>query len=53
MTVAALERELSFGNGLIRKWDKQSPSVDKLCKVADYFNVSIDFLLGREEARNN
>lgn len=27
---------------------KYSPSVDKLVKIADYFNCSVDYLLGRE-----
>ncbi|MEA5002485.1 MAG: helix-turn-helix transcriptional regulator [Christensenella sp.] len=44
---AALERELGFGQGTIRKWDASSPSGDKLDKVADYFDVSVDYLLGR------
>lgn len=29
---------------------KSSPSSEILTKVADYFNVSVDYLLGREEA---
>ena len=44
---AKLERDLGFGNGTIRNWDKNSPSVDKLQKVANYFKVSTDYLLGR------
>jgi transcriptional regulator with XRE-family HTH domain len=43
-----IEAELGFGNGTIVKWDKSSPTVDKLEKVADYFDVSVDYLLGRE-----
>lgn len=27
-----------------------SPSLEVVCKIADYFNVSIDFLLGRSGA---
>lgn len=46
-SIAALEKELEFGNGTIRKWDKAYPSADRLKKVADRFNVSTDFLLGR------
>lgn len=49
ITFAALERRLDFGNGTIRKWDNATPSGDKLAKVADYFNVSVDYLLGREQ----
>lgn len=47
ITFAQLERELGFGNGTIRKWAGASPSVDRLEKVADYFKVSTDQLLGR------
>lgn len=43
-TLIGLERILNFGRGTIRKWDKSSPSIDKLGAVADYFNVSIDYL---------
>ena len=49
MTFAALERRLDFGNGTIRKWDNATPSGDKLAKVADFFRVSVDYLLGRED----
>lgn len=49
VTFAKLERELGFGNGTIRKWSSASPSVDRLEKVADYFQVSIDLLIGRNQ----
>lgn len=52
MSLPMLEAELGFGNGTIVKWDKASPNSDKLAKVADYFHVSIDFLLGREDERD-
>jgi len=48
-TLAQLERELRLGNGTIRRWESSPPSVDKLQRVAEYFNVSIDFLLGHED----
>lgn len=44
-----LEAELELSNGSVSKWNKSSPSGDVLQKVADYFNVSVDYLLGREE----
>ena len=47
MTIAELERKLDFSHGSISKWDKQSPSSKRLQKVADYFSVSTDYLLGR------
>lgn len=47
-TLASLERKLDFGNGTIRRWGETTPSGDKLVKVADYFNVSVDYLLNRQ-----
>lgn len=44
-TLIGLEREIGLGRGTIRNWDKSSPSVDKLQKVADYFKVSTEYLL--------
>lgn len=47
-----LESELGFGKGTLYKWNKSSPNTDKLSKVADYFNVSVDWLLGKTEFRS-
>ncbi|OQR15195.1 helix-turn-helix domain-containing protein [Ligilactobacillus salivarius] len=49
VSVAELERTLGFGNGSISKWNKQSPSTEKLKQVADYFQVSLDYLVGRSD----
>ncbi|WP_334116028.1 helix-turn-helix domain-containing protein [Streptococcus parasuis] len=49
LTLAELERKLDFSNGSLRKWDTSTPSSDKIEKVADYFNVSTDYLLGRTD----
>ena len=49
MTIAELERKLDFSQGSISKWDKQSPSSERLQKVAEYFDVSTDYLLGRSD----
>ena len=51
ITLAQLEKELSFGNGTIRRWDDNYPSIDKVLKVANYFETSVDSLL--EERRRN
>ena len=47
-----LEIELGFGKGTLYKWDKSSPNTDKLSKVADFFGVSVDYLLGKTEFRS-
>ena len=47
ITIAKLERETGISNGTIGKWGRSSPTVEKLEKVADYFGVSLDYLVGR------
>lgn len=49
ISVKQLEADLGLGNGTIGSWRVSSPSVGTLCKVADYFHVSIDYLAGRYE----
>lgn len=48
MSLPNLESELGLGNGTISRWKNSSPNTDKLSKVADFFDVSVDYLLGRE-----
>ncbi|MFD1455193.1 helix-turn-helix domain-containing protein [Levilactobacillus lanxiensis] len=52
ITIAELERATGISNGQIRKWNSRSPKVENLQKIADYFNVSVDFLLGRTKTRS-
>lgn len=46
-----LSKETGISTGLLSQWKKrsQSPSAEKLQIVADYFDVSIDSLLGNEQ----
>jgi len=44
-----LEKELGFGNGTISRWKTSIPSADRVVKVAKYFNVTTDYLLGLSE----
>ena len=44
-TFKQLGRDVGLGNGTIRRWEEQSPRLDKLTKVADYLHVSLDFLV--------
>lgn len=51
-SLASIERKLDFGNGTISRWRNNTPSVDKVEKVAAYFGVSTDFVLGRTDNKN-
>lgn len=52
-TLSQLEKELSFGNGTIRRWNDNSPSMDRVLKVADYFKVSVDYLLQEKRVKES
>ena len=43
-----LEKELGFSNGSISKWKNSTPTPDRLQKIADYFNVSIEYIMTGE-----
>lgn len=49
MSLAELERKLGFSNGIISTWKKSNPSIDKVEKVANLFNTTTDYLLGRTD----
>ncbi|HCW3213494.1 TPA: helix-turn-helix transcriptional regulator, partial [Listeria monocytogenes] len=49
ITISQLTSELEMGENSIYRWKTQKPALDKLQKVADYFNVSIDYLVGRTD----
>ncbi|MGN8647929.1 helix-turn-helix domain-containing protein [Gracilibacillus sp. HCP3S3_G5_1] len=42
---------LGFSENAFYKWKKQSPKSEALQKVADYFDVSTDYLLGRTDKK--
>jgi len=48
VSMAKLEREMGFAAGSICKWDSKIPSVERIARVADYFGVSIDYIMGRD-----
>lgn len=51
MSIVQLEEKVGFGRNSIYSWKKNRPSSDKLEKVADYFDVSTDYLLGRTDKK--
>lgn len=49
ISLAELERSLQFSNGIISTWKSSNPSIDKISKIANYFDVSTDYLLGNTD----
>lgn len=50
ISVAKLERECGFANGYISKLDKSTPNTAKIQKIADRFNVSVDYIMTGENS---
>ncbi|WP_251900669.1 helix-turn-helix domain-containing protein [Lactococcus lactis] len=49
ISLQELATRLGFSENLIYRWKNAVPKTEYLEKVADYFHVSVDYLLGREE----
>ena len=47
-----LEEKLGFSRNTIYNMKKSTPNIERVSKIADYFNVSTDYLLGRTENPN-
>ena len=47
-----LEENLGFSRNTIYNMKKSTPNVERVSKIADFFNVSTDYLLGRTENPN-
>ncbi|WP_285013271.1 helix-turn-helix domain-containing protein [Lactococcus garvieae] len=46
-----IEKELELPKNTLYNYKKNSPTTDRLNALAKYFNVSTDYLLGREEQK--
>ena len=53
VSVSKVERECGFSKNSIIKWDKNMPSGDKILRVAQYFGVSADYLLGNKDSESS
>ncbi|EKK20405.1 Phage transcriptional regulator, Cro, CI family [Fructilactobacillus florum 8D] len=52
ISIRELEHQMGFPNGTLLKWIDNANS-QKLKKVANYFNVSTDYLLGNENSEKS
>ncbi|MGG5316437.1 helix-turn-helix domain-containing protein [Enterococcus sp. AZ072] len=48
--VSKVATDLGFSENLFYRWKTSEPKARDLEKVADYFGVSVDYLLGRTES---
>lgn len=47
ISITRLEADCGFSNSTIKKWKTiNNPSVDKVKTIAQYFGVTVDYLLG-------
>lgn len=53
ISASQLEKEVGLSQGLISKWQKTMPSLDKIIDIADYFHVSLDDVIGRRKGQQN
>ena len=53
LTVTELCKQVTGSSGNLPTWKKGNIKSESLCKIADYFNVSVDYLLGRTDTPNS
>lgn len=49
-SLPAVSADLKFSDNLFYRWKTSNPKASDLAKVADYFHVTVDYLLGRDES---
>lgn len=55
VSISTLEKDLFMSSGLISRWAKTTPALDRVVDIANYFHVSVDSLVDttKESAYNN
>ena len=49
ITLIQLEENLGYSRNTLYKLKTQKPNAERIAEIADYFNVSTDYLLGRTD----
>lgn len=52
ISITELSKQMGVSQAAASNWDlgKKVPATEMLCKLADFYNVSIDYLLGRSDS---
>ena len=45
LSVSAVEKQLGFGNGAIKRFSTSSPSIDKIIALSNFLNVTVEYIL--------
>lgn len=51
ISLAQLEKNADISNGTIAKWHNSDPKISNVKKVADYFGVTIDYIVNGNSVR--
>ena len=51
VTQYALSKKIGISQSAVSNWlsGKKEPCIESLWKIADYFDVTVDYLIGREK----
>ena len=49
ISLMKLEEDLGYSRNTLYKLKSQKPNAERISEIADYFNVSTDYLLGRTD----
>lgn len=53
ITITKLEETLGMSQGLISRWNKSDPSLNKIIDIAEYFKISLDETVGYPHVAND
>ena len=53
ISVFELESHIGISRGVLYTWKKSAPSIEKVHRVAEYFDISIDYLMDHRIQGNN
>lgn len=52
VSVASVEKACGMSHGVLRRWNVQHPTAERLRKVSEYFGVTVSYLLDETDERD-